>query len=71
MPTDSAIDRAVAAVAAEMKENPKNFAPTDSGLGTEPPTADLERAYANGVLVDADYFRRAAEEESVAGSVVG
>lgn len=67
MPTESAIDRAVAAVAAEMKENPKNFAPTDSGLGTEPPTATLE----SGSLVDADYFRRAAEEESVLGSTVG
>ncbi|KAF3007517.1 hypothetical protein E8E13_005837 [Curvularia kusanoi] len=67
LPTESAIDRAVAAVAAEMKENPKNFAPTDSGLGTEPPTADLE----NHALVDADYFRRAAEEESVAGSTIG
>jgi hypothetical protein len=67
MPTESAIDRAVAAVAEEMKENPKNFAPTDSGLGTEPPTADLE----HGSLVDADYFRRAAEEESVMGSTVG
>lgn len=67
MPTESAIDRAVAAVAEEMKENPKNFAPTDSGLGTEPPTA----AFDNGTLVDADYFRRAAEEESVMGSTVG
>lgn len=67
MPTESAIDRAVAAVAEEMKENPKNFAPTDSGLGTEPPTADL----GHGELVDADYFRRAAEEESVLGSTVG
>ncbi|KAJ4992946.1 chromosome segregation atpase [Stagonosporopsis vannaccii] len=67
MPTESAIDRAVAAVAAEMKENPKNFTPTDSGLGTEPPTAALD----NGTLVDADYFRRAAEEESVLGSTVG
>lgn len=67
MPTESAIDRAVAAVAEEMKDNPKNFAPTDSGLGTEPPTADL----GNRDLVDADYFRRAAEEESVLGSTVG
>lgn len=67
MPTESAIDRAVAAVAAEMKENPKNFTPTDSGLGTELPTAALDR----GALVDADYFRRAAEEESVLGSTVG
>ncbi|KAJ4367960.1 hypothetical protein N0V86_009801 [Didymella sp. IMI 355093] len=67
MPTESAIDRAVAAVAEEMKENPKNFAPTDSGLGTELPTAALE----HGSLVDADYFRRAAEEESVMGSTVG
>ena len=67
-PTESAIDRAVAAVAQEMKENPKNFAPTDSGLGTEPPTADLELHHA---LVDADYFRRAAEEESMAGSTMG
>ncbi|KAJ4338136.1 hypothetical protein N0V87_004111 [Didymella glomerata] len=67
MPTESAIDRAVAAVAEEMKENPKNFTPTDSGLGTELPTAALD----NGSLVDADYFRRAAEEESVMGSTVG
>jgi flagellar hook-basal body complex protein FliE len=67
MPTESAIDRAVAAVAEEMKENPKSFAPTDSGLGTEPPTAAL----GGDELVDADYFRRAAEEESVLGSTVG
>ncbi|KAH6644423.1 hypothetical protein C7974DRAFT_349293 [Boeremia exigua] len=67
MPTESAIDRAVAAVAAEMKENPKNFTPTDSGLGTEPTTAMLE----HGTLVDADYFRRAAEEDSMLGSTVG
>ncbi len=67
MPTESAIDRAVAAVAEEMKENPKSFAPTDSGLGTEPPTAALD----HDALVDADYFRRAAEEESVLGSTVG
>ncbi|KAF3035657.1 hypothetical protein E8E12_002247 [Didymella heteroderae] len=67
MPTESAIDRAVAAVAEEMKENPKNFTPTDSGLGTELPTAALD----HGTLVDADYFRRAAEEESVMGSTVG
>lgn len=67
MPTESAIDRAVAAVAQEMKVDPKSFAPTDSGLGTEIPTADMRE----GTLVDADYFRRAAEEESVMGSTVG
>jgi hypothetical protein len=64
LPTHSEIDRAVAAVRAELKDGGMvSIAPTDSGLGTDLPTADLE----DSALVDADYFRRAAEEESTVG----
>ncbi|XP_014556582.1 hypothetical protein COCVIDRAFT_99499 [Bipolaris victoriae FI3] len=67
LPTQSEIVRAVDAVKAEMKEN--YAPPSDSGVGTDLATAALE----NEPEHDADYFRRAAEEEaSVIGeSVVG
>lgn len=59
LPTHSEINRAVEAVKAEMKGN---FAqPSDSGVGTDLPTA----AFGNESEADADYFRRAAEEESI------
>ncbi|KAF1848699.1 uncharacterized protein K460DRAFT_335101 [Cucurbitaria berberidis CBS 394.84] len=61
MPTHSEIDRAVEAVKAEMKDN--FAAPSDSGVGTDLPTA----AFGNESEIDADYFRRAAEEESTVG----
>ena len=61
LPTHSEIDRAVESVKAEMKHN---FAPpSDSGVGTDLPTA----AFGNESEADADYFRRAAEEESTVG----
>jgi hypothetical protein len=64
LPTHSEIDRAVAAVRAELKDGGLvSVAPTDSALGTDLATADID----NSVLVDADYFRRAAEEESTVG----
>ncbi|KAJ4374915.1 hypothetical protein N0V83_001993 [Neocucurbitaria cava] len=57
LPTHSEIDRAVEAVKAEMKHN---FAPpSDSGVGTDLPTA----AFGNESEADADYFRRVAEEQ--------
>ncbi|KAF5852728.1 hypothetical protein GGP41_008171 [Bipolaris sorokiniana] len=67
LPTQSEIVRAVDAVKAEMKEN--YSPPSDSGVGTDLATAALE----NEPEHDADYFRRAAEEEaSVVGeSVIG
>jgi hypothetical protein len=58
LPTQSEIVRAVDAVRAEMKEN--YAPPSDSGVGTDLPTADI----GNDSLVDADYFRRQAEEEA-------
>lgn len=59
MPTHSEIDRAVEAVKEEMK---KDFiAPSDSGIGTDLPTALI------GSESEADYFRRQAEEESTVG----
>lgn len=61
LPTHSEIDRAVQAVKAEMKGN--FAAPSDSGVGTDLPTA----AFGNESEADADYFRRAAEEESTVG----
>ncbi|KAH8712237.1 hypothetical protein GQ44DRAFT_660642 [Phaeosphaeriaceae sp. PMI808] len=61
MPTHSEIGRAVAAVKKEM--NDEYAAPSDSGVGTDLPTA----AFGNESEADADYFRRAAEEESVVG----
>ncbi|KAH7081474.1 hypothetical protein BKA63DRAFT_406084 [Paraphoma chrysanthemicola] len=58
LPTHSEIGRAVEAVKKEMKA--EYAAPSDSGFGTELPTA----AFGNESEVDADYFRRAAEEEA-------
>ncbi|KAI1517965.1 Rabaptin multi-domain protein [Pyrenophora tritici-repentis] len=58
LPTESDIVRAVDAVREEMKDS--YAPPSDSGLGIDLPTADL----GNSALVDADYFRRAAEEEA-------
>ena len=58
LPTESDIVRAVDAVKEEMKDS--YAPPSDSGLGIDMPTADL----GNHSLVDADYFRRAAEEEA-------
>jgi len=58
LPTQSEIVRAVDAVREEMKEN--YSPPSDSGVGTDLPTADL----GENSLVDADYFRRQAEEEA-------
>ncbi|KAF2445801.1 hypothetical protein P171DRAFT_273437 [Karstenula rhodostoma CBS 690.94] len=69
MPTESEVDRAVEAVKEEMAKEAMYAPPSDSGVGTDLPTAAL----ANGVVLhneggeDADYFRRAAEEESVVG----
>jgi hypothetical protein len=57
LPTHSEIGRAVEAVKKEMKN--EYAAPSDSGVGTDLPTA----AFGNDSLVNADYFRRAAEEE--------
>ncbi|KAL1794122.1 hypothetical protein ACET3X_007543 [Alternaria dauci] len=57
LPTQSEIVRAVDAVREEMKEH--YSPPSDSGVGTDLPTADLGNS-----LVDADYFRRQAEEEA-------
>jgi hypothetical protein len=57
LPTQSEIVRAVDAVKEEMKEN--YAPPSDSGLGTDLPTAAF-----NESGMDADYFRRAAEEEA-------
>jgi hypothetical protein len=57
LPTHSEIGRAVEAVKNEMKG--EFAAPSDSGVGTDLPTA----AFGNDSLVDADYFRRAAEEQ--------
>jgi hypothetical protein len=58
LPTHSEIGRAVEAVKNEMKD--EYDAPSDSGVGTDLPTA----AFDNESEVDADYFRRAAEEEA-------
>jgi hypothetical protein len=58
LPTQSEIIRAVDAVKEEMKEN--YAPPSDSGVGTDLPTAAL----GNESEIDADYFRRAAEEEA-------
>jgi DNA repair exonuclease SbcCD ATPase subunit len=58
LPTQSEINLAVEAVKQDLKEN---FAPpSDSGVGTDLPTAALELEAEH----DADYFRRAAEEEA-------
>lgn len=60
LPTQSEIDAAVEAVKAEMKQNWS--LPSDSGLGSDLATAKTEHEF------DADYFRRAAEEDSVVGA---
>lgn len=62
LPTHSEIGRAVEAVKKEMKD--EFAAPSDSGVGTDLPTA----AFGNGSEADADYFRRQMEEEA---SMVG
>jgi hypothetical protein len=62
MPTESEVHRAVEEVKEEMKH--EYHLPSDSGVGTDLPTA----AFGNESEVDADYFRRAAEE---AASTVG
>lgn len=58
LPTHSEIGRAVEAVKKEMAAD--YAAPSDSGVGTDLPTA----AFENQSLVDADYFRRQAEEDA-------
>jgi hypothetical protein len=58
LPTHSEIGRAVEAVKKEMKH--EYAPPSDSGVGTDLPTA----AFGNESEIDADYFRRAAEEEA-------
>ncbi|KAH6183919.1 hypothetical protein HBI68_019200 [Parastagonospora nodorum] len=58
LPTHSEIGRAIEEVKKEMKD--EYAAPSDSGVGTDLPTA----AFGNDSEVDADYFRRAAEEEA-------
>jgi hypothetical protein len=67
MPTHSEIGRAVDEVKKEMKA--EYAAPNDSGVGTDLPTAAFENRLHTLVEsgVDADYFRRAAEEESSVG----
>jgi hypothetical protein len=59
LPTQSEIIRAVDAVKEEMKEN--YAPPSDSGVGTDLATAALGN---ESEIMDADYFRRAAEEEA-------
>lgn len=63
MPTESEVDRAVEAVKEEMAKEGMYAPPSDSGVGTDLPTA----AFGNESEADADYFRRAAEDESVVG----
>jgi hypothetical protein len=68
LPTQSEIGRAVDEVKKEMAA--EYAAPSDSGVGTDLPTAAFDgnamvRGDESGV--DADYFRRAAEEESTVG----
>lgn len=58
LPTHSEIGRAVEAVKKEMAH--EYAAPSDSGVGTDLPTA----AFGNESEMDADYFRRVAEEEA-------
>ncbi|KAF1915989.1 hypothetical protein BDU57DRAFT_473824 [Ampelomyces quisqualis] len=60
LPTHSEIGRAVEAVKKEMKD--EYAPPSDSGVGTDIATA----VFGNESEVDADYFRRAAEEEASA-----
>lgn len=63
MPTDSEVNRAVEAVKEEMAKEVMYALPSDSGVGTDLATAAL----GNESEADADYFRRAAEEESIVG----
>jgi len=58
MPTHSEIGRAVEAVKKDLAA--EYGAPSDSGVGTDLPTA----AFENQSEIDADYFRRQAEEEA-------
>jgi hypothetical protein len=58
LPTHSEIGRAVEAVKMEMKD--EYAPPSDSGVGTDLATT----AFGNESEIDADYFRRAAEEEA-------
>jgi hypothetical protein len=69
MPTESEVDRAVEAVKEEMTKEAMYAPPSDSGVGTDLPTAALDDRMVthNESEADADYFRRAAEEESVVG----
>ncbi|KAL5410492.1 hypothetical protein PMIN03_005379 [Paraphaeosphaeria minitans] len=69
MPTESEVDRAVEAVKEEMEKEAMYAPPSDSGVGTDLPTVALDNQVAlhNESGADADYFRRAAEEESVVG----
>jgi hypothetical protein len=59
LPTHSEIGRAVEAVKKDMMAE-GYAAPSDSGVGTDLPTA----AFENQSEIDADYFRRQAEEEA-------
>lgn len=63
LPTHSEIDRAVEAVKHELNGN--YAPPSDSGVGTDLQTAAFGDESSS--LVDADYFRRQAEEESTVG----
>ena len=65
MHTESEINRAVEQVVAEELAKAQFTAPSDSGVGSELPTADLGKEAE--ATVDADYFRRAAEEASTVG----
>ena len=65
LPTQSEVDAAVEEVRQELKkeDHMRSYAPpSDSGVGTDLATAQLE-----GSLVDGDYFRRQAEEDSTVG----
>jgi hypothetical protein len=62
MPTDSEVNAAVQQVREDMKNGMRLYAPpSDSGVGTDLATAQFENE------TEADYFRRAAEEESNVG----
>jgi hypothetical protein len=67
LPTQSEIDAAVVAVKEELKNDIHVYvAPTDSGVGTDLATAQIQMHGGEGIE-DADYFRRQAEEESTVG----
>jgi hypothetical protein len=61
LPTQSEVDAAVEAVKQELMAKDLYVTPSDSGVGTDLPTALI------GNESEADYFRRAAEEESTVG----